>query len=85
MFSASLVLPVNAQDADGFIRDDSSYGYRENTSASYIIGTQHFGSDEYGGFEISTQQFGTEAPLGGELLIMIGAGAVYAAIKRKRN
>ena len=65
------------------------YGYRGGlfnpTGNGYNIGTQHFGSDENGGFNITTQVFGQEMPLGSGLLIMLGAGTVYAVKKRKRK
>ena len=84
MIVACLVLPMNAQDADGFIRDDMPNEYRESTP-SYIIGTQPFGSDDYGDYIITTQQFGQDTPIGGGLLVLFVAGVGYAAMKRKRH
>ena len=85
LFTACLVLPVGAQKSDDFFRNDMLYNDRNGTFGGYNVGTQVFGSDVSGGYNITTQQFGQEAPLDGCLLIMLGAGAVYAARKRKRG
>ena len=78
------VLPIRAQYNDNFFHDEDLYYDREGAIGFYNIGTQGFGSDENGGFNITTQHFGQELPLGEGLLIMIGAGTVYAVKKRKR-
>ena len=44
---------------------------------------QTFGNDIGGGF--THQPFGNDAPLGGGLLILLSAGAGYAALKRTRQ
>ena len=44
---------------------------------------QGFGNDVGGGF--THQPFGNDAPLGGGLLILLSAGAGYAALKRTRQ
>lgn len=44
---------------------------------------QTFGNDVEGGF--THQPFGNDAPLGGGLLILLSAGAGYAALKRTRQ
>ncbi len=44
---------------------------------------QGFGNDVGGGF--THQPFGNDAPLGGGLLILLSAGASYAALKRVRQ
>ena len=44
---------------------------------------QTFGNDIGGGF--THQPFGNDAPLGGGLLILLSAGASYAALKRTRQ
>lgn len=79
------VWPMKAQKNDDFFRNDMLYNDRNGTFGGYNVGTQVFGSDVSGGYNITTQQFGQEAPLDGCLLIMLGAGAVYAARKRKRG
>ena len=79
-----LVLPIRAQKSDGFFCNDELYNDRNGTVEGLSIGTQGFGSDENGGFNITTQVFGQETPLGSGLLIMLGAGTVYAVKKRKR-
>lgn len=53
--------------------------------SNYNIWTQHFGDDVNGGFNIGTQLFGQEAPLGGGWLVLTMAGAAYAYKKRKNN
>ena len=78
------VLPIRAQYNDNFFRNDELYNDREGAIGGYNIGTQGFGSDTNGGFNITTQVFGQEMPLGSGLLIMIGAGVVYAIRKRER-
>ena len=90
MLSLMLVLffmePMKAQYYDGFFRcQELSYENRD-INIGYNIGTQTFGSDVTGGFNISTQVFGQEeAPLDGGLLIMFGAGSMYAVLKRKKT
>lgn len=89
MLSSMLALlfmkPINAQNSDGFFHyNEFSYENRD-TDLGFNIGTQIFGSGETGGFAISTQVFGQEAPLDGGLLIMFGSGAFYLAMKRKRD
>ena len=84
LFTACFVLPIKAQYNDNFFHDEDLYYDREGAIGFYNIGTQGFGSDENGGFNITTQHFGQELPLGEGLLIMIGAGTVYAVKKRKR-
>ena len=85
LFVACLVLPVKAQYNDTFFRNDALRENRENSLGGYSIGTQIFGSDVYGGFNITTQQFGDEAPLTEGMLILLGAGVVYAIRKRERK
>ena len=85
LFTARLVLPVKAQYNDAFFRNDALYENRDKSLGGYYIGTQIFGSDVYGGFNITTQQFGYEAPLTGGMLIMLGAGVVYAIRKHERK
>ena len=58
---------------------------RGSGDGGYNIIIQQFGSDDYGGFNIGTQIFGHEAPLGGGCLVLTFAGAVYAFRKRKNN
>ena len=83
IFVVCLALPVKAQYSDGFFRNDMLYRDRDE-GIGFNIGTQPFGSDVTGGIVITTQVFGQETPLDGGLLIMLGAGAVYAAKKRKK-
>ena len=85
LFVACLVLPIKAQYKDAFFRNDALYENRDNSFGGYNIGAQVFGSDVYGGFNITTQQFGNEAPLTGGMLILLGAGVVYAIRKRERK
>ena len=83
VFVACFTMPANAQNSDIFFRNDELYNDRDGGLGGYNISTQGFGTDENGGFNIATQQFGQDLPLGEGLLIMIGAGAVYAMKKRK--
>ena len=85
MFAECLASPAYAQKSDDFFRNDMLYNDRNGTFGGYNVGTQVFGSDVSGGYNITTQQFGQEAPLDGCLLIMLGAGVVYAERKRKRG
>lgn len=83
------VFPMKAQNNDAFLRNDKLYGDRDaGAIGGYFIGTQIFGSDTYGGFNIYTQQFGyeeIETPLGSGCLVLTLAGAAYAIRKRKNN
>ena len=80
-----LKLPMNAQYNDLFFINDEVYDNRGEEDGEFNIGTQIFGSDVNGGYNITTQVFGQNTPLGGGLLIMIGTGALYAAMKHKRT
>ena len=90
MLSSMLVLlfmkPMKAQYYDGFFHyKELSYEDRD-IDIGFNIGTQTFDSDDMGGFNITTQVFGhEEAPLDGGLLIMFGAGSMYAVLKRKKT
>lgn len=90
-----LLLPqhLSAQDGGLFGLGKSS-GYFEKTGVmgrgatgdgGFNITTQQFGSDENGGYNITTQQFGQEVPVSGGLAILVMAGAGYAALKRKQK
>lgn len=52
---------------------------------SYGIFTEEFGYEEDEGYDIETEQFGQEGPLGSGLFIMAAAGVAYAFSKRKKN
>ena len=82
---ACFVLPTRAQKSDGFFLEDELYIERNDVVGFYNLGTQIFGSDVNGGFNITTQQFGETVPIGGGLLILLGTGFGYAALKRKRR
>ena len=56
-----------------------------SSSGGYNISQGQFGSDDYGGFNIGTQLFGQEAPLGGGCLVLAFAGVAYSFKKRKNN
>lgn len=89
-----LLLPqhLSAQDGGLFGLGKSS-GYTEKTGVmgrgatggGFNITTQQFGSDDNGGYNITTQQFGQEVPVSGGLAILVMAGAGYAALKRKQK
>ena len=84
---------VCAQFGSGMLRygrdaeqQSSESMFRIGTNqGGYNIGTQHFGYDVFGGFDISTQLFGQEAPLGSGWLVLTIAGVAYAFRKRKNN
>ena len=78
------VMPIRAQYNDNFFHNEDLYFDRGGAIGVYNIGTHGFGYDTNGGFNITTQHFGQELPLGEGLLIMICAGTVYAVKKRKR-
>ena len=84
MIMAGLVLPVRAQHNDAFFHQNEEYEDRDEGSGAFNLANQHFGDSENGGFDLYNQQFGADVPLGGGLLIVLGAGVCYAAIKRKR-
>jgi len=87
---------LDRENESGFQYDENQFGIqpwfessllgRENgRGGGYNIITEQFGSDDYGGFNIGTQIFGLEAPLGGGCLVLTFAGAAYAFKKRKNN
>ena len=92
--SAVLLLPmgVSAQKGGGiFYRGDKAENVdnvslmSRGATGGYNISTEQFGSDANGGYQIGTEQFGQDAPLGSGLFIMAAAGAAYALKKRKMN
>ena len=85
VLAACFVLPMKAQQSDGFFRKEALYENRDGAVGGYNVGTQGFGSDVNGGYNIGTQQFGQELPLDEGLLVMAAAGACYAARKRKKT
>ena len=90
--SAVLLLPmgVSAQKGGGiFYRGDKAENIdnvsmmSRGATGGYNLNNQNFGSN---GYELHNQTFGQETtPLGGELLILVAAGAGYALKKRKNN
>ena len=84
VFMICLMPTMSAQKWDGYFSDDDPYENRDG-DLGFNIGTQPFGSDAMGGIVITTQVFGQDTPLDGGLLIMLGAGAFYMAMKRTRR
>ena len=85
---------IDSEEIEELMEEDEEYfkyyGYRSGlfnpTYYGYNVGTQIFGSDIYGGFDIYTQQFGyeeQETPLGSGCIVLTLAGAAYAIRKRK--
>ena len=85
MLTMGFVLQMKAQKSDVFFQVDEVYQDRTEGSSLYILTNQHFGEDEYGGYNLYNQQFGAEVPLGSDLLIMIGAGICYTMRKCKQK
>ena len=85
MLVVCFMLPMRAQYSDGFFRNNDLYIYRDGGESYYNLTNQHFGDVEYGGYNLYNQHFGADAPLGGGLLIMFGAGTCYAMLKRKQK
>ena len=83
MLSGVMHNMASAQKSDGLFLGYESYANRGEDNSAFYLTNQFFGSDANGGFNLSNQQFGAELPLGGGMLIMLGAGAVYALRKRK--
>ena len=83
MLMLGLFVPIiaYAQKSDVFFRADDTYEYRDICN-NFILVNQNFGE---GGFNLSNQQFGSDLPLGSGLLVLFGAGTVYAVRKRKRG
>ena len=73
------------EELSGLIGSMDGYGgLLRGSSEGYSITTELFGSDG-GGYQIGTEQFGYDVPLGSGLFIMTAAGAAYALRKRKKN
>ena len=53
--------------------------------SGYSVSTEQFGNGTSGTYNIGTELFGQDAPLGSGLFIMAAAGAAYALKKRKMN
>ena len=73
MMLANIFLPatVNAQKSDGFFRGGANDNYENRDGEQSET--------------MTTQNFGESAPLGCGLLIMLGAGAGYALLKKKED
>ena len=60
--------------------------FGSRSQLGYSVLTEQFGNGTTGGtYNIGTEQFGQNAPLGSGLFIMAAAGAGYALKKRKNN
>ena len=79
IMTLGFAMPMMAQ-TDGFFRTTNDYTNRAEYELSGTLIPQTFGQDTG---NITTQQFGS-TPLGSGLLIMVAAGAGYAAVRRKR-
>ena len=79
------VLPVKAQNSDGFFRNDELYENRDEGSLYFNLTNQHFGDEDNITYQLYNQHFGQAVPLGEGLLIMIGTGACYVVRKRKQK
>ena len=81
----SLVLPMRAQQSDGFFRNDVWYDFRADDDIYFNLTNQHFGDEYNTTFQLYNQHFGQTLPLGEGMLIMIGAGVCYVVRKRKQT
>ena len=83
MLLLGLLVPITAlsQKSDDYFHAYDTYESRD-VSNNFILVNQNFGE---GGFNLSNQLFGSDLPLGSGLLVLFGAGAVYAVRKRKRG
>ena len=79
------VLPMKAQNCDGFFRNDELYENRDEGDLYFNLTNQHFGDVNNVTYYLYNQQFGQTVPLGEGLLVMIGAGACYTIRKRKQT
>ena len=75
---AAMTLPSNAQVINrGLLQNP----YKEQSDQGGMLRARSQG----GGYNMATEQFGQNAPLGSGLFIMAAAGAAYAFKKRKMN
>jgi hypothetical protein len=85
MLALSLPFSVWAQGlfqrGDGDIEQNS--GLLRNGEASVMMTNQAFGNPN--GSDLTNQTFGNSAPIGSGLLVMLLAGAGYAAMKTKKK
>ena len=90
MMAAGMLLPTKAMAQfsknENFF-ESSGGGSRSGGTEYYNLSNQQFGAGSSSdGYNLSNQQFGAApVPLGSGLLIMVAAGAGYAAIKRKKS
>lgn len=76
MMLVGMLLPVSAcAQKDGFIRDEDHYSNFNRDSEGM----------EWDGGGMTPQDPTQEAPLGGGLMLLVAAGAGYAALKRKEE
>ena len=74
-----LPLHMNAQ------YDENRFGLQEWGQTS-LLGKEGTGSREQGeGFDITNDGFGNNAPIGSGIVILIGAGLGYVALKKKED
>ena len=80
---STMLLPLGASAQDGLfnrgVSDEAYYGYGGASSKSFI------GNRDATTGVINNQIFGQPVPMGSGLVILLAAGAGYAALKRKED
>ena len=80
----SVALPIGAFAQNGLfqrgVNDEAYYGFGGSTEKSGLLGDRSVATGT-----INNQIFGQSTPLGSGILILIAAGAGYAALKRKED
>ena len=88
MMLLGIIVPttLSAQHTDGFFRNSEGV-YQDRDGFSFTVNTQNFlGNVD---FTVNTQNFedpdNNSLPLGSGVVILLAAGAGYAALKRKEK
>ena len=80
---STMLLPLGASAQDGLfnrgVSDEAYYGYGGASGKSFI------GNRDATTGTINNQIFGQPVPMGSGLVILLAAGAGYAALKRKED
>lgn len=83
MAAMSLSLGASAQEGlfQGGVSDEAYYGYGSANSKTELLGHRNVQTTG----TIDNQIFGQPVPMGSGVIILLAAGAGYAALKRKED
>ena len=85
LMMAALSTPIGAMAQDGLfqrgVSDEAYYGYGGTNGKTDLLGHRSVGTTG----TIDNQTFGQPVPMGSGVIILLAAGAGYAALKRKED